>query len=103
MRAIVCGANGAMGKLLQEKLGQEAVGLVSVDGENGVPKTFAQLGDVSGEVIIDFSHHSAIGDVLEYAKAMGCGVVVGTTGHTPEEKALIYQAAESIPVFSPGI
>ena len=102
MRAIVCGANGAMGKLLQEKLGQDAVGLVSVDGENGVPKTFDQLGDVGAQVVIDFSHHSAIADVLEYAKAMGCGVVVGTTGHTPEEKALIYAAAESIPVFYSG-
>jgi len=57
---------------------------------------------VGAQVVIDFSHHSAIADVLEYAKAMGCGVVVGTTGHTPEEKALIYAAAESIPVFYSG-
>ena len=38
MRAIVCGANGAMGKLLQKSLDSECVGLVSLDGENGTIK-----------------------------------------------------------------
>lgn len=102
MRAIVCGANGAMGQLLQKSLGQEAAGLVSLDGENGVARTFAELGQVEADVIIDFSHHSAVAEVLEYAKARGCGVVIGTTGHTPEEKALIMAAANHIPVFYSG-
>ena len=31
-----------------------------------------------------------------------CAVVIGTTGHTPEEKALITAAAEEIPVFYAG-
>ena len=31
MKVIICGANGAMGKLLQEKLGKSVVGLVSAD------------------------------------------------------------------------
>lgn len=102
MRAIICGANGAMGKLIDELLGQKVVGRVSIDGENGVPKTFAELGDVQADMLIDFSHHSAIGDVLAYAKAHGCAVVVGTTGHTAEEKELIYKAAQTLPVFYSG-
>ena len=73
MRAIVCGANGAMGKLIREILGAEAIGLVSIDGENNVPKTFQELGALTGDVIIDFSHHSAVADVLSYAKANGFG------------------------------
>ena len=36
MRAILCGANGAMGKLIDGLLGAEVVGRVSIDGENGV-------------------------------------------------------------------
>ena len=102
MRAIVCGANGAMGKLICAALGDAIVGKVSIDGENGVPKTFAELGAVNADVLIDFSHHTAIADVLSYAKKTGTATVIGTTGHTPEEKALIYAAAEEIPVFYAG-
>ena len=102
MRAVLCGANGAMGKLIDGILGDEVVGRVSIDGENGVPKTFAQLGKVDADMLIDFSHHSAIADVLDYAKSIGCAVVIGTTGHTPEEKALIFAAAKELPVFYSG-
>ena len=102
MRAILCGANGAMGKLIDELLGEKIVGRVSIDGENNVPKTFAELGDVNGDMIIDFSHHTAIGDVLDYAKKHNCAVVVGTTGHTAEEKELIYKTGETLPVFYSG-
>ena len=102
MRAILCGANGAMGKLIDAALPGEVVGRVSIDGENNVPKTFAELGDMSADVLIDFSHHTAIADVLAYAKEIGCAAVIGTTGHTPEETAMIYAAAEEIPVFFTG-
>ena len=102
MRAVVCGANGAMGKLLCAHLGNEVAGKVSIDGENGVPKTFEELGDVQADVVIDFSHHSAATAVVEYAKKHGCAAVIGTTGHTPEEKAAITAAAEHIPVFWAG-
>ena len=102
MRAVICGANGAMGKLICGILGDEVVGKVSIDGENGVPKTFAELGKVDCYVLVDFSHHTAIADVLNYAKEIGCAAVIGTTGHTPEEKELIYAAASKIPVFYSG-
>ena len=102
MRAILCGANGAMGKLIDGILGAEVVGRVSIDGENGVPKTFAELGKVDADVIIDFSHHTAVSDVLAYARETGAAAVIGTTGHTPEEKELIFAAAKDIPVFFSG-
>ena len=102
MRAILCGANGAMGKLIDGILGSEVVGCVSIDGENGVPRTFEELGAIPADVLIDFSHHTAIGEVLTYAKKIGCAVVVGTTGHTAEEKELIFSAANEIPVFYSG-
>ena len=102
MRAIVCGANGAMGQLVQARLEGEIAGLVSLDGMNGVPATFEDLGDVQADVIIDFSHHSAVAAVLDYAKEHSCAVVIGTTGHTEGEKELIYRAAQTIPVFYAG-
>ena len=102
MRAVICGANGAMGKLICDIFGDEVVGKVSIDGANGVPKTFAELGAVAADVVVDFSHHTAIADVLAYTREIGAAAVIGTTGHTPEEKALIYAAAKEIPVFYAG-
>ena len=102
MRTVICGANGAMGRLLRQRLENDTAGLVSVDGENGVPRTFEELGDVQPEVVVDFSHHTAAPDVAAYAVKNHCALVVGTTGHTEEEKAAIFAAAQSIPVFYSG-
>lgn len=102
MRAVVCGSNGAMGQLICAALGEAPVGKVSVDGENGACKHFSELPDVKPEVVIDFSHHSAVADVLRYAVAQNCAAVIGTTGHTEEEKQLIHDAARKIPVFFSG-
>lgn len=102
MRAVVCGANGAMGKLICDIFGDEVVGKVSIDGANNVPRTFEELGEVTADVVVDFSHHTAIADVLNYTKKIGAAAVIGTTGHTAEEKALIFAAAEEIPVFYAG-
>jgi len=102
MRAVLCGANGAMGKLISQILGDEIVGKVSLDGENGVARTFDELGHMDADTVIDFSHHTAAGDVLKYAKAIGAAAVIGTTGHTEAEKALIEAAAKQIPVFYAG-
>ena len=102
MRAVICGANGAMGKLICDIFGHEVVGKVSIDGQNGVPKTFDELGEVAADVVVDFSHHTAAADVLAYAKKIGAAAVIGTTGHTAEEKELIFSAAREIPVFYAG-
>lgn len=102
MRAVVCGANGAMGTLLCGILKGEVVGRVSIDGRNGAARTFDELGTLDADMVIDFSHHTAISSVLDYAKKIGAAAVIGTTGHTEEEKALIFAAAKEIPVFYSG-
>jgi len=102
MVSVICGANGAMGTLLCNILKDEVAGRVSIDGENGAAKTFEELGKVDADVVIDFSHHTAVKDVLDYARQIGAAAVIGTTGHTEEEKALIYEAAKEIPVFYSG-
>ena len=102
MRAVICGANGAMGTLLCGILKAEVVGRVSIDGRNGAARTFDELETLDGDMVIDFSHHTAISSVLDYAKKIGAAAVIGTTGHTEEEKALIFAAAKEIPVFYSG-
>ena len=51
------------------------------------------------DVVIDFSHHSLTGKLLDFAKAKKLPVVLATTGQTDEEKALIREAAKEIPIF----
>ena len=102
MRAVICGANGAMGTLLCGILKDEVAGRVSIDGGNGAARTFDELGTLDADMVIDFSHHTAISSVLEYAKKIRAAAVIGTTGHTEEEKALIFAAAKEIPVFYSG-
>ncbi len=102
MKAVICGANGAMGKLICGILGDAVIGRVSIDGEDGAARTFAELGPVSADVVVDFSHHTAVHDVLDYARAIGAAAVIGTTGHTAQEKEAIFAAAKEIPVFFSG-
>ncbi len=85
-------------------LGQDA-GLLAGVGEAGV-KITSDLAKVlaSAEVVIDFSgHHGTAGNAPRVAEA-GKGLVVGTTGLSAEEKAVLSQAAQKIPVvFSPNM
>jgi 4-hydroxy-tetrahydrodipicolinate reductase len=60
--------------------------------------SFAEC-EAEADVIIDFSHHSMTGALLDFAEAKNLPVVLATTGQTDEEKARIWQAAGKIPVF----
>lgn len=51
------------------------------------------------DVIIDFSHHSALPALSEYATRTGTPLVIATTGHSEEEMALMLETAKSVPVF----
>ena len=51
------------------------------------------------DVIIDFSHHSALAPLLSYAVRTGTPLVVCTTGHTDEHLAMMREAATRVPIF----
>ncbi len=51
------------------------------------------------DVIIDFSHHTALPDIMDYAVKNNIPCVICTTGHTDEEYEIMKKAAESVPVF----
>ncbi len=64
-------------------------------------KTYTDWNSVEEEVdcIIDFSHHAGTHALLEFACKRQIPVVLATTGHTEDEKALIDDAAKRIPLF----
>ncbi len=66
--------------------------------EGGLFRSFANC-TAQCDVVVDFSFHGAVKDLLDYCVSRRLPVVVATTGHTDEEKALITGAAKSIPVF----
>ncbi len=51
------------------------------------------------DVIIDFSHPSALPDLLSYGKMNNVPLVLATTGYSDEERAQITAASAQIPVF----
>lgn len=51
------------------------------------------------DVIIDFSHPSALDELLSYCKMKSVPVVVATTGYTDEQISEIKLSAQQIPVF----
>ena len=103
MNIIIHGSTGRMGRKLQELLAGNAAHtmVAAVSPEEDVLKT---LNDYQGpaDLIIDFSFHGAVYDLMDYAEAKKLPVVVATTGHTAEEKARIAEAAKIIPVFYSG-
>ncbi|MBI2812298.1 MAG: 4-hydroxy-tetrahydrodipicolinate reductase [Candidatus Melainabacteria bacterium] len=55
------------------------------------------------DVAIDFTSHEATRDYLQAALATNKALVIGTTGHTPEGKKAIEDAAKIIPIlYSPN-
>lgn len=112
MNILLCGLRGFMGKEVVA-LGEAGyrgttvtVGVdPAADGRESVPTytSFDKIPcSVCADCIVDFSHHSAIGSIIDYATETKTPVVVATTGHTEDEIALIKDAAKSIPVFYSG-
>ena len=101
----LCGHMGAeVAKLALEGCrGAELCGGVDIAGESTVPVSRswedAPASFADADCIIDFSHHTAVSALLDYAEAHGIAAVVATTGHTEEEKERIRSASERIPVF----
>ena len=105
MKVIVNGALGKMGieitrLVCEHYCNATLAALVDINAKDG-DSIFTSLNDYDGsaDVIIDFSHHTAVRTILPYAIERKIPVVIATTGHDEEEKAILHEAAKSIPVF----
>ena len=104
-RILLHGANGAMGRALRALLDAvmadcTAGPMVSRSG-NGAFASFSEIRE-SADVVLDFSFHTATESALGFALEHGLPIVIGTTGHTQQERARIERASEQIPVFFPA-
>ena len=105
LRVIINGYSGSMGKVLTKCVNEDSelqlVCGVSKDDLDVPFKTYHKMSDVeeSADVIIDFSHHSTIDDVLGYATKTKTPLVIATTGFNEDELGKIKEASSTIPIF----
>ncbi len=106
MKLIICGVFGRMGRAVAALAAADpnvnvVCGVDIAPGTADFPVA-ERIEDYTGEadVIIDFSHHSGTAAICSYAASRGIPLVLATTGHTEDEKALIAAAAEKTAVFA---
>lgn len=100
------GCKGRMGcaieKIIEDTDGMKVVCGIdkTVDGMEKYP-TFSNISDcnVDVDVVLDFSHYSAITTLLDYCVDKKLPVVIATTSLGSSEEAAVMCASELIPVF----
>ena len=105
LNIMLCGCGGRMGAAViaaAKEAGDRIVAGVDINpaAESPFP-IFTNPEEFAGkaDVIIDFSHHSALPGLLSYAISSSTPLVVCTTGHTEEETAAMRAASEQVAVF----
>ena len=109
LNVLLCGCYGHMGKIVTEMLCERAdITLIGVDNmpSEDVPKfpifkCFDEI-NIDSDVIIDFSHHSLMGRLLNYAARTKTPTVICTTGLTDEINARIEEVAKTVPILHSG-
>ena len=105
MNILLCGCGGRMGAAVAAAAvaaGDRIVAGVDVNPTAAAPyPVFHTPCEFEGhaDVMIDFSHHSALPGLLSYAEKTNTPLVVATTGHTDEEMAMMRDAAQRVPIF----
>lgn len=106
IRLILSGCNGAMGRVIADAASErgDCMIVAGIDPAariiDGFP-VFSKAEDcmADADVIVDFSHPSALLPLLAMARERSLPVVVATTGLTAEQVGKIKEAAHNIPVF----
>jgi 4-hydroxy-tetrahydrodipicolinate reductase len=112
VKVIVCGACGRMGGKIIDILSQdnevELVGAIEAKGHKALGTQVTPKVKVSenlekvidkAEVIIDFTNPKVSLENLEVASRFKKAMVIGTTGHTEEQKKLVLEKAKTIPLL----
>ena len=105
LRVLLVGAAGRMGKTI-----------AALAGDNSKIEIVARcdLGDSiesavkNCDVVIDFSHANAVREICHAALGYRKSLIIGTTGHSEEQRRLIEETAQSLPIvfasnFSVGV
>ena len=105
-RVILSGCNGRMGRVITACIAERCncrivAGFdINTESHAGFP-VYANPANCSieADVLIDFSHPSALAGVLAYALEANLPAVIATTGLVPEQVESLKKASNKIPVF----
>lgn len=95
MNILVTGISGRMGQAVRQAVEMNAQTTLTSTHDVGQDVAAAMK---QADCAIDFSFHGFTPELLAVAVAQGKPLVIGTTGHTPEEKAAITEASRQIPI-----
>lgn len=104
---ILCGCNGKMGAAVQNFVNQRedcqiVAGVDISPADTGVFPVYSSLNDVkeTAEVVVDFSHPTALSSILNYCRShSGTAAVLCTTGYSKEQTKEIQDASKELPLF----
>ena len=105
LKLILCGVFGKMGQtvsqIVSEREDCQIVAGIDVGTGTAPFPVYTAPSKVTedADVLVDFSHPSALDGILEFAVARNMPVVLATTGYADEQITRIHRAAERIPVF----
>lgn len=109
IKVLLCGAKGKMGRVLTDLIAQDT-NMEVVAGIDSSEKSqfdypiftdFSQC-DVKADIVIDFSHHSIIGDLIDYCVDTGTPAVICTTGLEESIIKKIDDSSNKVPLFRSG-
>lgn len=103
---LLSGCNGKMGSAVAQCVAarKDCRVIAGIDTNSNTSAEFPVFGSAAEfegkvDVIIDFSHPSALEDLLQYAVAKKIPAVIATTGLDDAQTQLLHSAAKDIPVF----
>ena len=92
---LITGQSGRMGQALMQAAAADPDSTVTATHDVGQDLDAAVQ---KADCIIDFTVHSFTAQVVEAALKHGTQLVIGTTGHSDEEREMIRKAAKKLPI-----
>lgn len=96
MNLLIYGIGGQMGKLIFEQAKKDSF-WKEIDGVGS--KSSKELVDKDYNVVLDFSHPSALNDILQLCTEKNIPLVTGTTGFSKEQLNKIRSTSNEIPIL----
>lgn len=105
-KIIMNGCNGKMGQVITRLVAEdpECEIVAGFDVNDSIENTYPVFTNpedftADADVVIDFSHPSALTGILNFCKSRNLPVILATTGYSDEQKKEFTDAAKEIPVF----
>src|SRR5665213_3662402 len=98
LQILLNGSRGRMGQVIADSVADMNATIVAATDAGDNPAPYV----AGSDVIIDFSSHQATRALLELAVENRKPIVIGTTGHSAEEKQVLLQLAAKVPCVWAG-